>query len=582
MPAWDNVSLPAAPSTRDYAPPKVDFSTLGNLANTYFQGTQQGRTLQQQSAFKEGLPQDASGNVDWNAVTQKMIQLGGTQAVPEFLKLQLQQNALKGPPPIGGMDDAGSIPSARTPAPEVPAATSVPAHGIPSAPTSGATTQASNTFVPVQNFAETVYPQSDVAATNFAKMLQSQGLVDQNGNVNAQDPRVLKYAQARNSGVIPNGGTAGNAPGQTAQAAEPGSTEPIVPRPVQTQTFTPPQGMTLADADRLSAAATRNRAVARNYGIAGFNSAAKAYSDQADKLDAQAQTIREMYAKGAEPTPGMKDAAASGVRTPLDYSGAQERQKVEAENLKMTPEQKNARASGEGAPMTPRQFEAAKEDDKKDVELWNKRYPEIQALGESSKNGLQKAQLMKNLTLQPGFYSGPLSEHVQTYQQFKSVFGKNPSSALPAEAFHKVVNDMLIEQVKALGKSGVGRVLQTEVNTMRQGIASMGITAQSNRALAEIVSRVYQQQADIAEIQRGIKAPAGQRNVAFDGVVTKYLEDHPLFTKDELQHPQLIGAPDAPPASAQWSKPQARAWAKSVGLNPGDPIRIGGQIMSVP
>ena len=142
---------------------------------------------------------------------------------------------------------------------------------------------------------------------------------------------------------------------------------------------------------------------------------------------------------------------------------------------------------------------------------------------------------------------------MQTYQQFKSVFGSNPSTALPAEAFNKVVNDMLIEQVKALGQSGVGRVLMTEVNAMRQGIASMGITGASNRALAEIVSRVYQQSGAIADIQRGIKAPPGQRNVAFDNAVTEYLKSHPLFSPEELQHPQLLGAPDAPPASVGWS-----------------------------
>jgi hypothetical protein len=49
-----------------------------------------------------------------------------------------------------------------------------------------------------------------------------------------------------------------------------------------------------------------------------------------------------------------------------------------------------------------------------------------------------------------------------------------------------------------------------------------------------------------------------------------------------VQHPELLGAPDAPPASAQWTPQQKRNWATGVGLKPGDPIRFNGQIQAVP
>lgn len=250
--------------------------------------------------------------------------------------------------------------------------------------------------------------------------------------------------------------------------------------------------------------------------------------------------------------------------------------KTIGKNSEQTPEQKNS-----ADPNAPN-YASTVETNKQDTDTFQKRYTGLQAAGEQSYNGQQKVQLMKQLTMQPAFYSGPLHEGVQTFNQFKSIFGSNPSSALPQEAFNKVANDLLQEQVKAMGQSGVGRVLQSEVNIMKQSIASLGITPQSNRALAEILNRVYQQNQDIAGIARNVNAPPGQKNRALDAAVSDYLKQHPLFTQQEIQHPETLGAPDAPPQSAQWSPQQKRQWAQGVGLKPGDPIRFNGQVVSVP
>lgn len=250
--------------------------------------------------------------------------------------------------------------------------------------------------------------------------------------------------------------------------------------------------------------------------------------------------------------------------------------KTIGKNSEQTPEQKNS------ADPNAATYASTVETNKQDTDTFQKRYTGLQAAGEQSYNGLQKVQLMKQLTMQPAFYSGPLHEGVQTFNQFKSIFGANPSSALPQEAFNKVANDLLQEQVKAMGQSGVGRVLQSEVNIMKQSIASLGITPQSNRALAEILSRVYQQNKDIADLARNVNAPPGQKNKSLDTAVSGYLKDHPLFTQQEIQHPETLGAPDAPPQSAQWSPQQKRQWAQSVGLKPGDAIRFNGKVVSVP
>jgi len=178
----------------------------------------------------------------------------------------------------------------------------------------------------------------------------------------------------------------------------------------------------------------------------------------------------------------------------------------------------------------------------------------------------------------PGFYSGPFSKEYQSFQQFKSIFGQNPASALPAEAFQKVVNDMLAEQVKAMGKSGVGRVLQSEVNVMRNAIASMGITEASNRALMELVQRSYQKAIDIGNLTRNLPP----NSAVLNQTVQNYLRQSPLFTPAEVRNPALLGSKEPPPESAGWSAAQRRQWGADNGLPPGSPIMFNGHLGQVP
>ena len=224
--------------------------------------------------------------------------------------------------------------------------------------------------------------------------------------------------------------------------------------------------------------------------------------------------------------------------------------------------------------------EGPKENLKGAVSEFRKEWTAIQQQGQNALTAGQKIDVAKQLVNQPGFYSGPLSKEMQTYQQFKALFGENPSSALPMEAFNKVAQDMLQEQIKSMGQSGVGRVLQAEVGIMRQAIAGLGITPASNRALLEIQSRVYQKQAEIAQLTRGLSASADPAQLS--GVVQNYLRTHPLFNNAELRDPRVLGAPTAPPGAERWTPAQGRQWGANLGLKPGDPVRLpNGQIMAI-
>jgi hypothetical protein len=68
--------------------PKADFSALGDLGTAYYQGQQLQRQQAIQTAFKEGLPKDASGQPDYKAAAQKLFQLGDYAGGTNLLKLE--------------------------------------------------------------------------------------------------------------------------------------------------------------------------------------------------------------------------------------------------------------------------------------------------------------------------------------------------------------------------------------------------------------------------------------------------------------------------------------------------------------
>ena len=504
MAAWDNISLPGPPAAPSYAAPLLNFAPIGNLASDYFQGTQQKRTLALQNAFKDGLPtlQDQNGNpvvdpqtgqpmLDVNAITQKAAKIGGLDAAVPFLSLQMKGQALGGVASAIAGGGAQGAPAAGAPQPQSAA---VPAHGIPGGSSPPPGVSATGEGSQPDTLANIVQSQiSDpVLAGKVMTAAAARLGIDPGQKIDPNNPTVQAYIRTAKGGVTPTGGTAGLPPGGTTQ------------------------GMDLGTADALSQKAAQIRYAALR-AEAFQPGLGKAALDQAQALDDRAKQIRDLYTKNAELTPDVKNYQA----------GSQ---------------------PGETMPEFQARTAGLAEANKTDVTTFNKQATGIQTLATSSYDGLQKAALAKNLTLDPNFYSGPLSKEVETYNQFKSVFGSAPTSALPQEAFNKAANDMLQEQVKAMGGSGVGRVLQSEVNIMRQSIASLGITPASNRALLEIVSRVYKQQQAIGQIAQTVPRNAnGQMTTQLNQKIAQYFQSNPLFTPMEIQHPQLLAAPDAPP-----------------------------------
>lgn len=570
--------------------PKLDFSFVSNAPENYDKGLQIKQDIGQRTMFQNGLPRDQFGNVDYGAITNQLAQTGGATQLPNILnlqKMQLGRQILQGTGVLPG-GQAASPPSASTAIPSQgfgpQIASSANKYGVdggmltrqlsaesnmnPNAVSpKGATGVAQ--FMPqtaAQYGVNARDPNSSIdGAAHYDSDLMrkyngNQGLalaaynwgpanVDNwmaNGADPSQMPRETQAYVARVTGKPIQGwignGASSYQPQQTAQASVPSVASPGAPIATPTTPTTTAQQEALAARYQQAANALYQRAT----GLAFINpSASAAAKSQADAYMQQALAINRNISRNAELTPEQKNANASGVSSPLNYQATQESYK-------------------------------------QDADTFQKRYTGIEQLGQASYNGIQKAQLMKQLTLDPNFYSGPLNETMQTYKQFKAIFGSNANTAAPMEVFNKAANDMLTQQVKAMGGSGVGRVLQSEVNMMKQAIASLGITPAANRALATIVGRIYKQEQDIARIARSLPQKPGQMNRSLDAAMQSYLQQNPLFTQQEIQDPRTLAAPDAPPQAAQWTPAQARTWGASIGLKPGDPVRMNGQLGAIP
>ena len=461
--------------------PSIDFTGLGDLPKSYWEGLNQANVQQQRDVFKDGIPSDPGQLV---AALAHVQGAGAAPAIMQYYKMLFGQQASNqeyAPSPNSPQPTSGAPPSANA-APSSPAVVGYP-EGVKLGYYDPPTTPGGRP--PMQPDAAALLPPNQRVAQGFNT---------------AQEIAAPASFDQTLGGLVP----AGRTPGQQVE---------FYSRKINSGMLEPEQ--------------------------------IKNYQGKIDAINKALEQYRGGAIQNAELTQAEKNARASGQRNPLDYGANEELYKKDATD-----------------------FQAD--------------FKGLQTAGRSAVSGIKNAQLLKQATLDPSFYSGPLNEYVTKYRQFQSIFGSNPSKAVPAEIFNKVASQMLTEQIRTLGQSGVGRVLMSEVNNMKQGIASLGITPQSNRALAELNLRVHQQAQGIANSTRNIPRVPGQMSQTLDQAVQGYLESHPLVSPAEAQHPELLGAPDVPPQATNWSEGQVRQWAQGLGLKPGDALRMGDQIVKVP
>lgn len=518
MASWDYPAV-SSPTTASYAPPQVDFSKISNLLQDYYKGADMQRQEEKATAFRNGIPKDASGNIDVGAVTERLAKINPDYAMP-LINMQMQSqmgqqaaSAITGP--------GGAAPqSGAQPAPAAPASVPAP-RSTPVAAVSGDQPGSIMSMIPDGVSADDTGRIASQVANTFR--------LDPNA---APPPDMVPRIRAKIASLT-------GRPVAGPQPSETPASEPAPQTVAQAQSDGQP-GMDMGTANRLSGEASYIRA--RAAALSGVNpKAAEVLTKEADSRDARAKQIRDYLSEEDKSTPDQKNYNSDKMpgESMADYQ---------------------ARSAG-GAELA-----------KQDSVAYSKKYEGIQKASVEASIEQPKIQLMKTFSNSPDFYSGVLEPTNRTFKQFAVATGIDPNKALPQEGFNKVASDMLTSQIRALGASGAGPVRIAEVKNMQKSIANLGITPVTNRLLVEITDRTYKDVQAIADLTRKYESNPknlpGKKNVGLDQAIHDYYQSHPLFSESEIKDPRLIAPPEFKDSRA----------AFNAKLPKGQPVKIDSKL----
>lgn len=310
--------------------PLVSFDWLANLPKAYQEGKNNQYINEQREAFKEGVPKDASGNIDYGKALEILLQKGGTPQVQEAAKLDLQRQGLKA---IQDQNTALFGTGAQS-LPNLPPSTSrvggtaVPQQQPMPQPqgryAGGDSGQGTIISIVTGNMPPD-HPQAGVIAGNIAKSINTDPNQPLNPEQQARVEGLVKAYTARSTAPggavpVPMAGTAQAAPmppqvPPQAMAPQPGPPMPPAPQPVPSAVVA--QRFPSNPAAPVSPAAAPGfdptlgglvppqfagdhqkyisnlQAAAANAGAAGMKEAAKAYLDRADAVQKALGQYRE-------------------------------------------------------------------------------------------------------------------------------------------------------------------------------------------------------------------------------------------------------------------------------------------------
>lgn len=533
-----------APGAVSYAAPLLDFSPISQIPDAYFKGQQNQRTLALQNAFKEGLPRDQSGQLDINAMADKLARIGGADAAQSLLPQLIQQQT--------GQQNANII-QGGSPAPNgsfqpPAAATSQP--GVQSRPLAPSSNEATNPTT-LANVVQSQISDPNVAGRVIAAASKRLG-VDPGQPIDPNNPLVKSYIQSAQGGVTPSGTTAGVMPQPGPQVAQ-AAPSAAAPAP-------------LAEVGSQPSMSTAAALVPPQ-----FRSNPRAY---ADFLLSRAAQIGKYDPQGAS-------ALEKRAQPVLDAI---------AKDNELTPEQKNARASGAGSPL---ELEAQKGMQTADLKHSEALFSGLQSLGNSSAGMIDNVKLQKDLTNNPEFYSGPADKAALF---LKRAVPSLAGSAAPMELYAKVLNaNMLhmIDNMKAASQemgSSSSRIFTAQIQQIEKASGTLDNSTTGLRALAELNERGLRRNMQVADFATAYKQgnmqalPAefragggpkrpGMLDDNFERGMRDWMSAHPILTQQESSDPRVLGAPT-------FKTPQE---AHAAGLKRGDPIRTpDGRIVYAP
>lgn len=525
---WNFTGQPNAPGAASYAAPLLSFEPLGNLAKSYYEGTQEKNTLDKQQLFRNGIPRDPQGNLDLNKITDMVAKTGGYEGVAPLITQQMQLKAGADLANAGSPDGqpGQQQPPASPAGPAQAGPTSAPAPGQPTLSATGS--DVGDQGAPTIRSMVTEFGGGKEMTPVISQIVR-QLRINPDGPLNADQAGKVKqlYAQL-NAG-------AGAGPGQPSAQPAQAPASPAAPQP-----GSPPgvlQGDSVAASQALRAQAANIQKYATTYATMNKPAAEEAQK-RAATLTAQADKMDERLSTAAQRPANIAD--------------------------KVT-EQQN----------------------KDEIDRSNKTYSGLHAISNQFETTLEPAiQIAKGILNQPDMYSGIGGNLSLDWSKIKAVLGDNQAATLQ-EGLQKINAISVLAQVNQqkdeMQEAGAAssRIFAQQVDQVAKASASMENTVNGNRFLVNFQDRMGQFSKILtAQAQDYIQAH-GHLDANFDKQMSKYIQTHPVFTPQERSDPRVLGAPDAPPG--QKSKADVLAWASKMGLKPGDPFRTpAGDVRYVP
>jgi hypothetical protein len=455
----------------------ADFSGIGKLADAYYKGRDERAKNDLRDAFKDGVPLTADGQPDFGAMAKTLYQKGGIDQGNALI------SAAVGPTErakLGGLDG----PQDASPQPQ---------SSIVSPPSSNRS--ASTVVAPPLNRGGAV-PQGDGGQSpggqqpTVMAVLAAQGIpndqlgaasasiarqlgVDPTAPLNLQDPQVRNVlapaiAQLKRQGIgqvqPPQPGD--NPPQQIAQAAAP----QVAPQDDQIL-----KRLTLlaASPDKATAAA--------------------------------AQTRLKSYLAAKEPTPEMKNAAASGQTLPA-YQESQ----------------------GDMAATQAGAVERAKS--------YVEKYNTINEAGDKAISEIPKLHLALKQMDDPNYYSGPFNQYNLNAKRLVAALGGDPDKAAPQEIVGKITADSVLNGMGSL--KGLGPIRVAEMKLLSQASMSPDNSIQAQKFLATMAIRVQERVAKVSDEAQNYND--GVLDNGFDKKIRAMDKREPLFTTAEIDRFQKI------------------------------------------
>jgi hypothetical protein len=545
------------PTSASYAPPLVGQqigSQLAGLPAAYQQGRQWGLAEQLRGAFPDGLPMRPDGSVDALGIVNKVAGIQGMDAssIGPLLNLAARQSLSVG----------DQLPGAAAATPAAPPATPTARSTLGlSAPM--ASNDQSGDVNTVRGVATEVFGDTDVShlLPRFAgalKVADADAPLSQDQIATAR--RIMgksaAYLRSQPSQTDENGaagtpvssGVSGS-PGPSASAGP--SSAPLMSgaRPPQGpqagQPGTQPAAPAAGGGQRMAQAATApngsvgqpGRDPAAGLVPAGLNMSSLQYANWL-----QRRALAHSQAGDAE---GAKlfQQASQPILDALKQAG------------EIPNEVKVAQSQG----MTPLQYEAAKTQQGKDIDVYTKLNTGVQAMANTGVGMLPTLQAARSL-IDAGAATGwgadrALSARqflVRVAEQFPDVakkVGFSLDSAQTLEGFGKQMAMFINEQTSNLKAEAIemggtsGRIFAQQVENMQKASPSPEYSPSGNKYLISVYERGINRSIQIADMANRYKNQYGRLDGNFETQMRNWQIQNPMFSPAEVRDPRLVSAP---------------------------------------